>query len=193
MRRTLRLIALLALAAAAASAHAERADGEKPVQIEADRMTLDDSKKVAVFEGRVVLRQGTRTLLADKLTVSQDDRGFQYGVAEGNPATYREKREGSNEWIDSQAQRIEYDSRNERVELHDSARLQRNQDEVRGNYIVYDIRSEFFRVVGASPSGAPTEDSRVRVVIQPKGKEGGDASKAGTPETPKAPAGAPAR
>ena len=187
MSSALRVLVWLALAAAALPVRAERADSEQPVRIESDRMTLDDSKKVAVFEGRVVLRQGTRTLLADKITVRQDEHGFQHGVAEGRPATYREKREGVDEWIDSEAERIEYDTRAERVELYNSARLTRDKDEVRGNYIVYDIRSEFFRVQGAADkAGAPPGDSRVRVVIQPKG---GDGAAPKAPPPPPAPSG----
>jgi len=184
MTPALRISMLLVLVAVALPSRAERADNEQPVRIESDRMTLDDSKKVAVFEGRVILHQGTRTLMADKLTVRQDDRGFQRGVAEGKPATYREKREGVDEWIDGEADRIEYDSRAERVELFNSARLTRDKDEVRGNYIVYDIGSEFFRVQGAADNAAaPSGDSRVRVVIQPKGGNGA-APKAPPPTAP---------
>ena len=39
------------------SARAERADRDRPVNIEADRMTADDAQKTAVFDGRVVLTQ----------------------------------------------------------------------------------------------------------------------------------------
>jgi lipopolysaccharide export system protein LptA len=53
--------------------------------------------------------------------------------------------------------------------------LKRGQDEVRGSYISYDSNTEFFQVDGAAPktaSGKPG-DGRVRVILQPKAKEGG--------------------
>jgi lipopolysaccharide export system protein LptA len=168
-------IALLAVAVAAPvdPAQAERTDRDKPVNIESDRMTADEQKQTAVFEGRVVLTQGTFVLRADKLTVRQDSAGFQSGVAVGNPATFRQKRDGVDEWIDGEALRIEYDGKAERVELFDRARINRDKDEVRGNYISYDTKSEIFRVQGAKEAAPQSREGRVRMVIQPKKKEEG--------------------
>jgi lipopolysaccharide export system protein LptA len=165
---------LLAVAAAlvAAPALAERADRDKPINIEADRMTADEQKQTAVFEGRVVLTQGTFVLRADKLTVRQDAAGFQSGVAVGSPATFRQKRDGVDEWIDGEALRIEYDGKAELVELFEKARINRDKDEVRGNYISYDTRSEVFRVQGAKEAQPASREGRVRMVIQPKKKDG---------------------
>ena len=173
-------VLLLAAVLAALPARAERLDREKPVSVEADRMLADDGKQTVVFEGRVVLTQGTFVLRADKLTVRQDKEGFQSGVATGSPATFRQKRDGAEEWIEGEAQRIEYDGKGERVELFDKARVTRDKDEVRGNYISYDTRSEIYRVQGAkelvaTPAG---RDGRVRAVIQPKKKEGAAAPRA---------------
>ncbi len=170
MRRP--IAALTLLLALAAAAHAERDDRDKPVSIEADRMIADDQKQTAVFEGRVVLTQGTFVLRADKLTVRQDAQGFQTGIATGAPATFREKRDGVDEWIEGEAQRIEYDGKSARVELFDKARVSRDKDEVRGNYISYDSRTEVFRVQPSKDaSGPPGREGRVRAVIQPKKKD----------------------
>ncbi|HSD54511.1 MAG TPA: lipopolysaccharide transport periplasmic protein LptA [Burkholderiales bacterium] len=170
MRRATALLALFL--AVVAPAHAERTDRDKPVSVEADRMMADDQKQTAVFEGRVVLTQGTFVLRADRLTVKQDAEGFQNGVAVGSPATFRQKRDGVDEWIDGEAQRIEYDGKAERVELFDKARVSREKDEVRGNYISYDSRSEVFRVQPSKDAAAPGgREGRVRAVIQPKKKD----------------------
>ena len=164
--------AVVFLLAIGAVAHAERTDRDKPVNIEADRMLADDQKQTAVFEGRVVLTQGTFVLRADKLTVRQDPQGGQTGVAVGAPATFRQKRDGVDEWIDGEALRIEYDGKTERVELFDKARISRDKDEVRGNYISYDSRTEVFRVQPSKDAaGPPGREGRVRAVIQPKKKD----------------------
>lgn len=156
--------------------HAEKADREKPIQIESDRLTADDTKQTAVFEGRVLLTQGTTQLRADRLTVRQDKEGNHYSVAIGKPATFRTKRDGVDEWIDGEALRIEYDSKADKVELFVNAKLNRDKDEVRGNYISYESRTEFFLVQDSKdqqlaarplPGKAP---ERVRMVIQPKPK-----------------------
>lgn len=177
---TLLASCLLLLALAAGPAAAERADRSKPVDIEADRMSVDDRNKVHVFEGSVVLTQGTLVIKGDKLVVTQGPDGFQKGVAtvSGNKlATFRQKRDGSNEYIDGEAERIEYDSRTEQARLFRRARVTSGGDEVRGNYIEYDSMSENYFATnapgaGSAPSAAPAAggDARVRAVIQPKGE-----------------------
>ena len=86
----------------AASALAERADREKPISLEANRISVDDVKKVQIYEGNVVLSQGTLVIRSDKLVVTQDADGFQKGVAYGGPgglARFKQKREGKDEFI----------------------------------------------------------------------------------------------
>src|SRR5512134_2665815 len=83
-----------------APAGAEKADKEKPINLEADRVSIDDAKKVSVFEGSVVLTQGTLVIRADRMIVREDAQGFNHGTAYGNPVTFRQKREGVDEYIE---------------------------------------------------------------------------------------------
>ncbi len=160
------------------SAWAEKADREKPVQIEADKMLADDSKRESVFEGNVVVTQGTLQLKGDRVIVRQDAEGFQYGIAYGKPATFRQKRDGVDEYIDGFAERLEYDGKKDFLQMFSSARLTKGTDEVRGDYISYNAKTEFFQVVGGGkPAATPgNPDGRVRAVIQPKPRQpaGGD-------------------
>ncbi|ENO79513.1 lipopolysaccharide transport periplasmic protein LptA [Thauera sp. 63] len=166
-------IALATLFAMSPPAFAERSDRDQPVNIEADNMTVDDRNKVHVFEGGVVLTQGSLVIRGDKLVVTQDAAGFQNGVATasgGKLATFRQKREGTNEFVDGEAERIEYDSRNERARLFNRARVTSGGDEVRGAYIEYDAITENYLATNAPGGGKPAAsgDTRVRAVIQPK-------------------------
>jgi lipopolysaccharide export system protein LptA len=163
--------ALIALCPVAS--HAERADRNKPVNIESDRMVADDAKKISTFDGRVVLTQGTLTIRADRIVVRQDAQGFQHGVASGNLATFRQKREGFDDYVEGEAERIEYDGKADRVEFVNRARLRRDGgDDVNGSYISYDSRTEVFSVRSNQQAGAQTRDGRVRAVIMPKNREG---------------------
>lgn len=168
------IIGFLLLALMPAPALAELADRDKPVNLEADTVTLDDASKVSTYQGNVQLSQGTLLIRADKLVVKEDATGLQHGTAYGNPASFRQKREGADEYIEGYALRIEYDGKNDKVELFTQARMKRNQDEVRGNYISYDAKTEFFQVLGGGREAAPPgkEKGRVRAVIQPKQKSG---------------------
>lgn len=155
---------------AALPALAEKADKDKPTQIEANRMSADDTRRLNIFEGNVVLTKGTIRITAERVVVRQDPDGFQHATASGAPVRFRQKqdpKEGKEGvWVDGEALRVEIDDRNEKVEMFDRARVARDGDEVRGDYIFLDQRSEFFSVSGGK--GAP--GGRVRAVIQPKTK-----------------------
>jgi lipopolysaccharide export system protein LptA len=162
--------ALLAACLWALPVHAERADREKPVTLEADRVEIDDTKKEAIFHGNVTLTQGTLVMKADRIIVKQDADGFQYGIAYGSQAYFRQKREGVDEYIEGYADRLEYNGKADKVEMFTDAQLKRGADEVRGDYISYNAATEFFQVIGGgktvSTPGNP--HGRVRAIIQPR-------------------------
>jgi lipopolysaccharide export system protein LptA len=158
--------AVLCAALLASPAHAEKADRDKPVNLEADSVTLDDVKKVSVYQGNVILSQGTLILRADRVQVTQTESGLDKIVATGRPAAFRQKVDGRDEFIDGFASRIEYDSVNSQLELIGQARLRRNGDELRGEQISYNANTEFYKVVGQPDAKTPS--GRVRAVIRPK-------------------------
>lgn len=155
----------------AGAAHAEKADREKPINLEADRVAVDDARQIATFEGRVVLTQGTLIIRGDRMEVRQDSQGFNTGITWGNLAYFRQKREGYDEFIEGWAERIEYDSRADKMQMFNRASMKKGGDEVRGNYISYDANTEFFQVIGGGTQAAGGGDGRVRAVLQPKPKE----------------------
>lgn len=164
---------LLSAALLAMPAHAEKADRNKPIHLEADRVTVDDAKQISTFSGNVVLTQGTMILRGDKMEVRQDKDGFRQGTVWGNLAYFRQKRDGYDDFVEAWSERIEYDSRADKVQMFSRAMLKRGQDEVRGNYISYDANTEFFQVVGGGTQSASARpgEGRVRAIMQPKPKD----------------------
>lgn len=166
-------VACCVFALSASLCHAEKADREKPIHLEADRVTVDDAKQVAVFEGNVVLTQGTLVIRGNRMEVREDKNGFKYGTTWGDLAYFKQKREGVDEYIEGWAERIEYDGRSDKMQMFNRASMRRGQDEVRGNYISYDGNSEFFQVIGGGPKAATATnpEGRVRAVMQPRAKD----------------------
>ena len=193
MKPFLRLAGIAGIAGlmlAAPAARAEKADREKPVNIEADRVSVDDVKKVQTFDGNVQLVKGTLIIRAERIVVTQDDDGYQHGVATGTASVlphFRQKREGQDEYIEGEGERIDHDAKTEKTEFFNRAWVKSGLDEVRGQFISYDGRSETY-VVTSGPNGTrakPGSGERVRAVIQPKNK---DTGAAGTTPSPSAPA-----
>jgi len=162
------------------NAFAEAADRDKPIELEADTVTVNDAKKTSTYTGTVILTQGTLVIRADKLVVREDKEGFQHSTSTGNPTTFKQKREGKNEYMEGSAQRIEYDGRMDKVQLYTKAWVKRGEDIVHGDYISYDANAEYAEVIGGAKSeSAGSGSGRVKAIIQPKNKP------AQTPGTPK--------
>lgn len=183
------------------SAHAERADRDKPMNIEADAGRYEDQKQTTTFTGRVVVTKGTIVMRGSRLEVRQDANGNQFGTMFAEPgqrAFFRQKREGLDEYIEGEGETIEYDGKSDIVRFIRRAEMRRLagatvQDEVLGSLIVYNNVTEVYTVdAGARASGAPSAapGGRVRAILAPRNN---GAAPAGTPAAPASAASAPLR
>ena len=162
-------VALLCMAMGCNPCYAERADRNKPIHLEADHVSIDDAKQISTFEGKVLLTQGTMAIQGDKIIVVQDKNGFSHGTATGEFASFRQKREGFDEYVEGYGQRIEYNTQSETVDFFGQARMTRRQDEVRGDHITYNSRTEIFQVRSEPDQAAEgSGKGRVHVTLQPK-------------------------
>ena len=189
-----RLLSILLLSVLVCGAvHAEKADRNKPMNIEADAMRHDELQQTSVFTGNVVMTKGTIVLRGAQLDVRQDAEGYQYGVvkaAEGKRAFFRQKRDTvagqPDEYVEGEAEVIEYDGKADNVKLIRRGELRRYRgatlsDEITGAVIVYNNLTDVFTVDGlprAGDASAGNNGGRVRAVLAPK-------------ERPPAPAPAP--
>lgn len=159
-----------------APAIAEKADREKPMEVQADKSgTADLLNQVSRFEGHVLITQGTMTIKADRVEIRQTPDGFHQATAWGNasaPVSYRQKRDGVDEYVEGQAQRVEYDGRSEVLRFIGNAVVRRTQgtrtlDEITGTRITWNHAAEQFDVQGGTPT-ASNPDGRVRAVLSPR-------------------------
>jgi lipopolysaccharide export system protein LptA len=149
---------------------AERADRDKPLHLESDQVLMDDVKMTSTFTGNVQLTQGTMLIRGDKIIVIQDKEGFKHGTVYGNPASFRQKREGLDEYVEGDGERIEYDTRTEVVDFYEQSHVKRGLDELRGEHITYNVKTEIFQVNSDGTGSAGNPPKRVRAVLQPKPK-----------------------
>jgi lipopolysaccharide export system protein LptA len=170
MRATLALVLIFI----SCPAFSEKADKDKPTQVEANKMSSDETRRMTIFEGNVLITKGTMMVRAERIVVRQDAEGFQYTTATGTPVRFRQREDPKDgkegQWMDGEALRIEIDDRKSTVELHEKARVTRGCDEVLGNFIFVDQRSDFFSVsAGKDKDGKDSPSGRVRATIQPQG------------------------
>lgn len=183
MKRLLTLPLLACFACAPLGmALAEKADRQKPMNIESDALRHDELQQTSVFTGRVVLTKGTLVLRGTRLEVRQATDGYQSGTmaAEaGQRAFFRQKRDAvpgnPDEFVEGEAEVIEYNGHTDSVRLSRRAELRRYRggilsDEITGATIVYNSLTDVFTVDGTktAPGTAATPGSRVRAVLAPK-------------------------
>lgn len=176
-----RLQALLGVAcglilwATSPTVFAEKADKDKPINLEADAAKYDDVKQVMIAEGRVLVTKGTLVLRASRLEQREDSEGNQFMVATtkvGDRVFFRQKREGLDEFMEGEADRIEYDGRADVMRLSGKAVMRRLRgavlaDESTGNLIVFNNTTETMNING-KPATASSPSQRVRMMLSPK-------------------------
>ena len=169
--------ALAALLALPMQAGAVRADRSPPPNVQAAAGRYDDVKQVGTFSGNVVVTKGTIQIRAGRIEIRQTPEGYQAAVATAAPgklSSFRQKREGVDETIEGEADRIEYDSRTDTVRFVGHAVVRRYRDgnvadETAGSLISYDNSAEVFIVSGGSAASSPANPGgRVRAVLTPR-------------------------
>jgi lipopolysaccharide export system protein LptA len=173
------------------SASAEKADRDKPMNIEADALKHDDQKQLTIFSGKVHMTKGTMVLKAARMEVKQDSKGHQIAKLSAEPGErifFRQKREGLDEYSEGEAETAIYNSQEDTLTLTTRAELRLLRgplvaDRIQGQQIVLNNTTEVFMVDGKANAATGTSGSqRVKATLTPRAK---------TNETPTAPTGTP--
>jgi lipopolysaccharide export system protein LptA len=164
------------LAPLAPPALAEKADLNKPANIDADSLIHDDVKQTSTFTGNVVVTRGTLIMKAGKMILKTDPAGNQFATLlpdAGGFTTFRQKRDGGDLWVQGHAERIEYDNKSDIVKLFSKAKLTRLDggkptEDMEGEFISYDSRNDLFSVNNTAAGVSKPGAGRVKMVIQPR-------------------------
>lgn len=149
-------------------------DRNQPINIEADRAEMDDSRRVTVYYGDVVLTQGTLKITGDTVTIHYDENNnLTKLVSEGDPARFRQLPDGKPDVPDSyqnaHAARMEYYAREDLIVLTGNAVYGQGGDRIAAERIVYDsVKSQMTAESRAPEASGGESSSRVRIKIEPK-------------------------
>lgn len=182
---TLALVALLGN-----PAWAEKADRTQPLVVESESkkaVSVDLAKKATVIEGNVAITQGSLQIKADRVEIKEDAQGHFQALATANAgrqASFRQKRDKVNEFMEGLAERIEYDGSAERVRLSGNARLRLIRpgfapDEASAPVIVYDQKGDTLTFEGST--GQPGVSKPATLVFVPRAAAASEPARKGTP------------
>lgn len=138
-------------------------DRSQPIQIEADRATLDEKAGISVYEGNVRLQQGTLVLRGTRMSVQVRDNQVDSITIEGNPASFSQRPDGADTDQHAEAGHIEYHTASQRLILQGDAQIrQSDKEHFSSDRIIFNLRDN---TVSAGGDGA---GSRVRITLQPE-------------------------
>ena len=175
------------------NAFAEKADRLKALEWEAavqSSLPKQGDVEGISLDGKVVITQGTLKIKADKLVIKQDKDGARFGEGTGAPVFFTQKQEGSNEYFEGVAERLEFDERTNTIKLFAKAKLKLGKDEFAAEYILYNTETEAYQSTGVLPgSKLPASSGLARGTLFPKAKISTEAPKQTAPGA----AGSPAK
>ena len=141
-------------------------DSSQPINIEADRATLNEKAGNSVYEGNVYVQQGTLVLQGSRMTVQLNDNTIDTLVLTGDPATYRQRPDDKESDRHAEAGRIEFHAKEDRIILLQNARVwQPGDKELRSDRIVFDLKSDTVN------AGSNQPGDRVHITLQPGSKQ----------------------
>ena len=159
----IRLLLLLLFSVCSTGAVALGTDREKPVEIQADSASLDDQRRTAVYEGNVVIVQGSLRITGDTVTMQFDEEyDLTSLVVEGRPAGFRQELDGG-PTQEGRAERIEYNLEDGAMLFVGQAYVAQGEFKMDAERIHYDSATGSVRGAG---SGADSGGKRVTIVLR---------------------------
>ena len=157
------------------NAHGERADRNQATDISSKLASVEGSKEVNLkkLEGDVLITQGTMRITADRAIVKETKEGVFAELFGNGPSqiTFRQKREGENDFVEASSDRAEYDDRTETIRLFSRVRFKSGGDFVESEYMQYNTNTEKMELRNQIPGVKPkagTEEGRVVFKVQPR-------------------------
>ena len=159
-------------------AYAEKADQDKPLILEAEKVSVNDVKQIYDLNGQVLLIKGSIIVTGQDGHLQVDSEGYEFVNVKGEPdktASFRQRREGrAEEFMQGNGSQVIYDAKTELLTLTGDASLKRlldmqMLDKLNGWKIEYDDVKQYYRVI--PPQNAKPDDLPLaRAILSPRRK-----------------------
>ena len=178
MHRLLHIGFTLSLLVLSPIANSEKADQDKPIILEAEKVSVNDVQQVYDLKGQVLLIKGSIIVTGEDGHIQVDPEGYELVDVKGSAdttASFRQRREGpADEFIQGRGTQVTYNAKTEILTITGDASLKRSLnmqmlDQLQGWKIEYDDIKERYRVT--PPANAKAEDLPLaRAILSPRRK-----------------------
>jgi lipopolysaccharide export system protein LptA len=159
-------------------AHAEKADQDKPVILEAEKVSVNDVQQIYDLKGQILLIKGSIIVTGEDGHLQVDPEGYEFVDVKGSSdttASFRQRKEGlADEYMQGRGTQVTYDAKTEVLTITGDASLKRSLnmqmlDQLQGWKIEYDDIKE--RYVVSPPANSKPEDLPLaRAILSPRRK-----------------------
>lgn len=167
--RTNRPILLAALLLAlSGGAQALPDDRNQPINIAADRASINERTGVTVYTGNVEIIQGSMEIHGDRVELYRGaDGSIERIISTGNPARFQQQSAVDQPLTKAYGKKMDYRVKKQEVTITEEARVDQAEDTFTGERIVYQMDKALVNAFGSDREGG----ERVKMVIQPKPAE----------------------
>lgn len=148
-------------------------DRSQPIEIEADSAVRNEKMGTTVYEGNVIMIQGTIRVEANRVEMFHQDDKINKIICTGQLARYQQVPSKEKGLVIARAEKIEYLLDKDSIHLEKSASVEQSGGTIIGEVIDYDLKNEIVNAKG-NPSGK----QRIQMVIPPQNidqkESGGD-------------------
>lgn len=152
------------LLACSLHASARQSDFSQAIDVQAERSEFDERTGVQTLMGNVVISQGTMQIMADRIDVTIDAGKLATIKGTGAPIRFQQENE-EGKLVTGECDEITYDAKQARLIMVGNARLAQPDQELTGNRIEFDSKTQKVRADGG-------DQGRVQIRIQPPPEQG---------------------
>jgi len=172
MKNSSLLIALIIALVLPTPSIALSTDSSQPMNIDADRVDIDDEKGTNTFRGNVVIKRGSIRIRGDKVVVYRDkQKNLDKVHSTGKPAHFQQTPDKKSVPVIAEAEELFYDSVKEILIMRRNGKIVQGGDTFTGEHIIYDSkRNKITAKNTRATTNTPSSKGRVHITIQPKNK-----------------------
>ena len=145
--------------------YALSSDESKPVQIDANNATADQVNMTVVLTGNVIITRGSIYVHGDKGISSQDKDSNKIITLYGSPITFSQLQDDGQK-ITGQCNTFTYNTQTNLAILTGRAQIKKGKDNVSGEQITYNTKTQIYSANGLPRSGINKKQSgRVTIIL----------------------------
>ncbi len=146
---------------------AREADGDLPMNIEADRMVINEKKGISRYLGHVRISQGSRKISGDSIIIHSKNDKVNKVVIKGKPASFNQLND-NNEQTHASSLEMVYLVDKEMLILKQQAVLKQKDNVFKSEHISYNTAKDIISAGGQSGTPAANDNQRVKITLHPQ-------------------------